>query len=64
MAVLAASARLLDELAFDFVADLANGFAVGHLRLADRGLDVELALHAVDQDLQMQLPHARNDGLA
>ncbi|MNS59539.1 hypothetical protein D3C72_924990 [compost metagenome] len=64
MAILAASARLLDELAFDFVAGLADGFAVRHLRLAHRGFDAELALHAVDQDFQMQLAHAGDDGLS
>ena len=40
------------------------GLAVRHLRLADVGFDAELALHAVDDDLQVQLAHAGNDGLA
>ena len=43
---------------------LADGFAVGDLRAADVGLHVELALHAVDDDVQMELAHARDDGLA
>jgi hypothetical protein len=43
---------------------LADGLAVGHLRLADVGFDAELALHAVDDDFQVQLAHARDDGLA
>ena len=42
----------------------ANGLAVGHLRAADGGLDVELAAHAVDDDLEVQLAHAGDDGLA
>src|SRR5919112_271561 len=42
---------------------LADRLAVGHLRLADVGLDVELAAHAVDQDLQVELAHAGDDGL-
>src|SRR5919112_504511 len=42
---------------------LADRLAVGHLRLADVGLDVELAAHAVDQDLQVELAHARDDRL-
>src|SRR4051794_36562011 len=37
--------------------------AVGHLRLADVGLDLELAPHAVDEDLQVQLAHAGDDRL-
>src|ERR1700712_905015 len=42
----------------------ADGLAVGHLRLADVRLDVELTAHAVDQDVQVQLAHAADDGLA
>src|SRR5690606_3753178 len=62
--VLAATARLLDELAFDFFAGLADGFAVGNLRLANVGFNVELATHAVHENFQVQLAHAGNDGLA
>src|SRR6478735_2259199 len=43
---------------------VADGLAVGHLRLADGRLDAELALHAVDQDLEVQLAHAGDDRLA
>src|SRR3712207_7750767 len=43
---------------------LADRLAVGDLRLADVGLDLELAPHAVDEDLQVQLAHARDDRLA
>jgi hypothetical protein len=32
--------------------------------LPDVGLDLELALHAVDDDLEVQLAHAGDDGLA
>src|SRR6476660_3890954 len=42
---------------------VADGLAVGDLRLADSGLDAELALHAVDEDLQVELAHAGDDGL-
>src|SRR5947209_3114973 len=63
VAVLAATARLLDELAFG-LERLLEGLAVRDLRLADRRLDAELALHAVDDDLEVQLAHARDDGLA
>jgi len=62
VAVLAAAAGLLDELAFHFHR-LLDGFAVGDLRLADVGLDTELALHAVDDDFQVQLAHPGDDGL-
>src|SRR5262249_27290992 len=61
--VLAAPARLAHELAF--AVDLAaNRFAVGYLPLADVRLDLELALHAVDDDFEVQLAHAGDDGLA
>ena len=63
MAVLAAAAGLAHELAF-LLDGVADGFAIGDLRLADVGLDLELALHAVDDDLEVQLAHARDDRLA
>src|SRR3546814_7683449 len=63
MAELALAARLAHELAFG-LDRLADRLAVGDLRLADIGLDVELALHAVDEDVQVQLAHAGDDGLA
>ena len=43
---------------------LGDRLAVGHLRLADGGVDLELAEHAVDQHLEVQLAHAGDDGLA
>ncbi|MNL06522.1 hypothetical protein D3C87_1271590 [compost metagenome] len=64
VAVLAAPARLLDELAFHVLGRTLDGLAVGHLRLADRGFHAKLALHPVHQDFQVQLAHARDDGLA
>ncbi len=42
---------------------LAQGFAVGDLRLADICFDVELALHTVDEDIQVELAHTGNNGL-
>ena len=62
MAVLTAAAGLLDEAVF-LVHGLSDGLAVGDLRLADVGLDAELAPHAVDDDFKMQLAHAGDDGL-
>jgi hypothetical protein len=41
-----------------------HGLAVHHLRLADVGGDAVLAAHAVDDDLEVQLAHAPDDGLA
>ncbi len=49
---------------FDLLDLLAEGLAVGHLRLADVRLDLELALHAVDQDVEVELAHACDDRLA
>ena len=43
---------------------LADRLAVRDLGLADVRLDVELALHAVDQDVEVELAHALDDGLA
>src|SRR3546814_8232916 len=40
---------------------LGDGLAVRHLRLADGGVDLELAQHAVDDDLEVQLAHAGDD---
>jgi hypothetical protein len=64
VAVLAATAGLLMNLPSTSSPVLRDGLAVGHLRLADVGLDAELALHAVDDDLEVQLAHAGDDGLA
>ncbi len=45
--------------------DLAlDGLLVGHLGLADIGLDLELTAHAIHQDVQVQLAHAADHGLA
>ena len=61
--VLAASAGLANVFALGFGV-LADGLAIRHLRLADVGLDLVLAHHAVDNDFQMQLAHAADDGLS
>src|SRR6266568_1728963 len=44
--------------------DPADRLAVGHLRLADVRLDLELAAHAIDEDLQVELAHPLDDRLA
>src|SRR5262249_3314178 len=63
-AVLAAAAGLAHELALDALDGLAHGLAVGDLRPADVRVDVELALEAVDDDLEVELAHAGDDRLA
>ena len=63
MAVLAAAAGLLDELAYA-VGGLGDGFAIGDLRLAGVRIHLELAQHAVADDFQVQLAHAGDDRLA
>src|SRR5690606_31809958 len=63
MAVLALAARLTHKLAF-LPDRLANRLAIGDLRLADVRFDIELATHAVDEDVEMQLTHTGNDRLS
>ena len=62
VAVLATTAGLFDEFAFSLDC-LADGFAVSHLRTTHVGFDLELALHTIDDDVEMQLAHARDNGL-
>ena len=62
--VLTTTTRLLDELAFGLFAGLADRFAVGNLWLADGRFDAEFALHAVNDNFQVQLAHTTDDGLA
>ena len=64
MAVLAPAAGLADIAVLDLLDALADGLAVSDLRLADVGVDPELAQHAVDQHLEVQLAHAADHGLA
>ena len=61
--VLAATTRLADELA-DAFGGQVDGLAVGNLGLAGLGLDLELALEAVDDDFEVKLTHAGDEGLA
>src|SRR4030095_1421552 len=60
--VLAAAAGLLDVAVFA-LRRARHRFLVRDLRLADRRLDVELALQAVDDDLEVQLAHPADDRL-
>ncbi len=63
VAVLAAAAGLLGVLHLA-VGRTGQRFLVGDLRTADARLDVELALQAVDDDLEVQLAHAGDDDFA
>ena len=63
LAELARAARLL-LVGVGQVDRLREIFAIGDLRSADIGLDLELALHAVDQDLEVELAHPLDDRLA
>src|SRR5680860_641547 len=46
------------------IGTLGDRLAERHLRGADIGLHIELAPHAIDNDVEMQLAHALDDGLA
>src|SRR5436190_19964406 len=60
MTVLAAPARLADELPFA-IGVFGDGFAISDLRRAGTGVDFELTQEAVANDLQVQLTHSRNN---
>src|SRR5690606_30198291 len=62
VSVLAATAGLADEAAFA-ARRAADGLAVGDLRPAGVRLDFVLALHAVDDDLEVELAHPGDDRL-
>ena len=61
--VLTATAGLADEFAFAF-GRLGDRFAIGDLRRAGVGVDLEFAEQAVANDFQVQLTHAGDDELA
>ncbi|CNH20741.1 Uncharacterised protein [Yersinia massiliensis] len=63
MAVLSFTTGLANKFTFHIRHGFAYGFTVGHLWLTDIGFDAKLTLHAVDNDLQMQLTHTGNNGL-
>ena len=64
MAVLAAPSGLAHVPLLDLRDRVPNGLPVGHLGLADVGVDLELPQHPVDEDLEVELAHTRDDGLA
>ena len=54
---------LLDVLTFS-LCRAENGLAVGHLWFAHVGFHAEFALHAVNNNFQVQFAHTTDDGLA
>src|SRR5690606_37843527 len=63
LGVLARATRLLLVRVVDLLDLAADRLAVGDLRLADVRLDLELATHAVHEDVEVELAHAADDGL-
>ena len=63
VAVLAAATGLTDELSLDLLDRLADRLAVRDLRAPDVRVDGELAQQPVDDDLEVQLAHARDQRL-
>ena len=63
VAVLALAAGLADVAAVA-LRRAADRLAIRHLRLADVGRDLELAHHAVDEHVEVQLAHAGDERLA
>ena len=49
---------------FDLLDLLLDGLAVSHHGLADVSFHLELALHPVHDDVQVQLAHTADNGLA
>ena len=64
VAVLAPAAGLAHVAVLDLFDLLADRLSVRHLGLAHVGVHPELTQHAVHQHLEVQLPHATDDGLA
>src|SRR5215210_6215140 len=64
MAVLAAAAGLAHELALNLLDRAPEGLAIGDLRAANVRVDRELPHQAVDDDLEVELAHARDQSLA
>src|SRR5918995_2708586 len=64
LAVLAPATRLPHEPALDALHALADGLAVSDLRTADVRVNPELAQEPVDDDFEVQLAHAGDDGLS
>lgn len=64
MAVLTATTGLTDELALGLLNVVTSGLAVGNLGLTNVSVNLELTEQTVDDNLEVQLTHAGDDGLA
>ena len=64
MTILTTTTRLLGMLAFNVFNGGTDSFTVGNLRLTYVGFYLELATHTVNDDVQVQLTHTGDDGLA
>ena len=64
VAVLTATTGLTDELALSLLDVVTSGLAVGNLGLTNVSVNLELTEQTVDDDLEVQLAHAGDDGLA
>ena len=64
VAVLAATAGLADELALNVEGRRGGLLAISNLGLTNVSLNLELTQQTVDDDLEVQLAHASDDGLA
>ncbi|CCJ99810.1 hypothetical protein BN130_2534 [Cronobacter malonaticus 507] len=61
--VLTATTRLLSMFTFNVGNFAANRFAVSNLRFTYVSFNVELTLHTVNDDVEVQLTHTSDDGL-
>src|SRR6185436_11823436 len=64
VSVLTLTARLANELAFYLFNAFSDRLPVSHLRAPNVRIDLELALHAVDDDLEVELAHSGDDRLS
>ncbi|SAJ32568.1 Uncharacterised protein [Enterobacter cloacae] len=64
MTVLPFPAGLSDKFTFYILHRFTQGFTVGDLRTTNVRLNAKFTLHAVNDDLQMQLAHPGDDGLS
>src|SRR3989304_3682471 len=62
MTILTSSARLANKSTFG-LHRFGDGFPVGHLGFSHVGLDIELPQESIDNDFQMEFPHAGEYGL-
>ena len=63
MAILTTSTRLTDIFPFRLRHD-TDRLAIGNLRTPDIDFDLEFALHAIDDDIEMKLSHTRKNRLS